>query len=248
MWTPESRLRNSTLVGALLIGIAAVFILLIRGALWFQSAADAHPNDTQIMLPQSLLNRFIYYPDPILVATPRALELDFSDVWLTAGDGVRIHGWFVPATNPTCSVLFLHGNAGNISHRLDNVRLLVEQLDCQVLIVDYRGYGRSEGVPSEQGLYLDAAAAWRWLRANSTGPYIIFGRSLGGAVALQLATATGAEPDGVIVENTFTRLRDMAADMVLFSVAQGLMPDLYPSIDRIRDLERAAVDLPKRTG
>jgi fermentation-respiration switch protein FrsA (DUF1100 family) len=180
----------------------------------------------------ALINQFVYFPDRVLVANPHMLALPFQDVWLETADNVRVHGWFMPCDAPVASVLFLHGNAGNISHRLDNLRLLVERARCQVLIIDYRGYGRSDGSPDERGTYLDAAAAWAWLTAHTPGPHVIFGRSLGGAVAVHTAVAAAPRPAGVIVENTFTRLLDIAADMVPFPAMLGLLPDIYPTLTR----------------
>ncbi|MCB0161718.1 MAG: hypothetical protein KDD83_26455, partial [Caldilineaceae bacterium] len=91
----------------------------------------------------ALINQFVFYPDRVLAANPHMLALPFQDVWLETTDNVRIHGWFLPCEDAVASLLFLHGNAGNISHRLDNLRLLVERARCRVLIIDYRGYGRS---------------------------------------------------------------------------------------------------------
>lgn len=189
------------------------------------------------MFIESMLSRFIYYPDRTLTANPRMLNMAYENVRIAAEDNVTIHGWFVPCANPVAAVLFLHGNAGNISHRLANVQMLVERLRCQVLIVDYRGYGESDGAPSERGIYRDAHAAWRWLCENAAGPHIVFGRSLGGAVALHVAVLGDPRPDGVIVENTFTRLTEIAAQMVPFPTMIGMLPDLYPSIDRIGKVE-----------
>src|SRR2546427_144271 len=113
---------------------------------------------------------FIYYPDREMAGTPER----FDDVWLTTTDGVRINGWFVPApTNAAVTVLFCHGNAGNISHRSEKLALLHE-LGANVFIFDYRGYGRSEGVPDERGTYLDAEAGYQYL-AKKPGRIIVYG-------------------------------------------------------------------------
>ncbi|MEZ4715769.1 MAG: alpha/beta hydrolase [Caldilineaceae bacterium] len=184
----------------------------------------------------ALINQFVFYPDRVLVANPHMLALPFQDVWLETADDMRVHGWFLPCEDAVASVLFLHGNAGNISHRLDNLRLLVERARCQVLIIDYRGYGRSDGLPDERGTYVDATAAWTWLTTHTPGPHVIFGRSLGGAVAVQTAVTATPPPDGLIVENTFTRLLDIAADMVPFPAMLGLLPDIYPTLARMPQL------------
>jgi len=131
-------------------------------------------------------------PGRALTASPNDIGLDYEDVSLTTRDNEVLHGWYVPAKNPAGVVLFLHGNAGNISHRLDSIKIFHE-LDLDVLIIDYRGYGQSSGSASEQGTYLDAQAAWDYLvdkRGIAPGKIVIFGRSLGAAVASWLAART----------------------------------------------------------
>lgn len=140
-----------------------------------------------------------------------------EDCRFRAKDGVMLHGWFVHAINaseqPRRTLLFLHGNAGNITHRQTNIALLIQR-GLNVFIFDYRGYGRSEGKPSEQGLYEDAVAAYEYLltRQDVQPEHIVlFGRSLGGAVAVELATRKPCEK--LILESTFTSIRDMARRM-----------------------------------
>ena len=155
-------------------------------------------------------DRLVFFPDRNLAATPRDIGLDYEDVWLTTSDGVRIHGWYVPAAGAGATIVFLHGNAGNISHRLDTLRIF-HRLHVNTLIIDYRGYGQSDGSPSEPGSYLDARAAWDYLTEVRKLPpqtLIIFGRSLGGAVAAWLAKEV--EPGGVVLESTFSSVPDMA--------------------------------------
>ena len=135
------------------------------------------------MIPTAVLNQFIFYPDAEFYASPTAFGLAARDIWLRTADGLRLHGWFFARRSPVATVLFLHGNAGNISHRLDNVRLLLD-LNVQVFIIDYRGYGRSEGSPDEAGTYEDALTAWQWMATEIPGPHLLFGRSLGGAIAI----------------------------------------------------------------
>ena len=111
----------------------------------------------------ALQSSYVYFPDRTLYGTPRDVGLAYEDAWMTASDGVRIHGWFVPASGEARGVLLhCHGNAGNISGRLDQIRLL-HGLGLSVLIFDYRGFGQSEGTPTEEGTYLDAEAAWTYL-------------------------------------------------------------------------------------
>jgi fermentation-respiration switch protein FrsA (DUF1100 family) len=182
----------------------------------------------------SLLASFIYYPERDWWATPEVFGLAYESVTFSAADGISLHGWFFPHPRPVASMLFCHGNAGNISHRLENVQSLVEA-GFQVFLFDYRGYGRSQGKPSEQGLYLDADAAWAHLceRAGPDGvPLVIFGRSLGGAVAIQLAThADGA--DALIIESTFTSLGGMVRQVLGGLPGFDRLADGYTSLDKI---------------
>lgn len=154
--------------------------------------------------------RVVYAPDRLLRATPAEAGLPYEDVLLTAEDGVGLHGWWVPHPEPRGTLLFAHGNAGNVSDRLDSLRLFHE-LGLATLIVDYRGYGRSEGRPSEAGTYRDIAAAWRHLvetRGADPARTVLLGRSLGGPIAAWLAARV--RPAGLVLEGTFTSLVDMA--------------------------------------
>ncbi len=153
---------------------------------------------------------FIYYPVRELIGTPASLGLAYRDVWFQAEDGIRLHGWLIPGARPT-TLLWCHGNAGNISHRLDNIREIQHRLGIGVFIFDYRGYGRSDGSPTEAGLYRDARAAREALIRDLGVPseqIIYFGRSLGAAVALELALAH--PPSGLILESPFLSVRAMA--------------------------------------
>lgn len=186
-----------------------------------------------------LQDRYIYYPDKTLVATPRHIGLAFEDVSLLTADGTHLHGWFIPAPAAQTTLLFLHGNAGNISHRLVTLRLF-HDLGLNVFIFDYRGYGHSGGRPSEQGTYRDADAAWRYLTQTRRIPaanIVLFGRSLGGAVAVWLAGHTA--PAALILESTFTSIKDMAACYYPYLPVSLLLHSRYPTLDRI-----AALHLP----
>lgn len=185
--------------------------------------------------------RLLYYPDlpgRELEATPAAVGLAYQEVALQTSDGVRLHAWFIPAGNPRATVLFCHGNAGNISHRLDSIRLL-HSLGLQVLIFDYRGYGNSEGRPSEAGTYRDVDAAWHYLREIRGLPeagIILFGRSLGAAVAADLASRT--QPAAVILESAFTSVPDMAAGLYPWLPVRLLSRYRYASLDKVARIER----------
>lgn len=173
---------------------------------------------TSLLIGLVLLNAFMYfqqprmifYPMPVLESTPAQWGLVYEDVALQAADGVRLHGWYVPAAGAEQVLLFFHGNAGNISHRRASLEIF-HRLGLNVLMIDYRGYGQSEGSPDEAGLYRDAMAAWDYLideRGFAADEVVIFGRSLGGAVAVQLASQVPAR--GLIVESSLSSARDFA--------------------------------------
>ena len=154
-----------------------------------------------------------FYPFSEVVETPKNWGLSYQDIELITQDNVRLHAWFIPHPEATHTLLFLHGNAGNISHRGESVEIF-HRLGLNVLIFDYRGYGNSEGTPDEPGLYRDAEAAWAYLtqqRKIKPEEIIIFGRSLGGAVAVKLASQN--TPAALILESTFSSARDMAREI-----------------------------------
>lgn len=161
-------------------------------------------------------SRLIYFPSRRIEGTPADVSLGYEEVRFQAEDGVKLHGWFVPAEDAAGAVVFCHGNGGNISHRLDTLEIL-HDLGVSTLIFDYRGYGLSEGKPGEKGTYMDAEAARRWLIENNRAApdkIVIMGRSLGGAVAAHLAKTH--PPAGLVVESSFTSVPDMAARMYWF--------------------------------
>jgi len=152
----------------------------------------------------------VFFPSATLVQTPTEWGLVYEDVFLDTGDGVRLHGWYIPHNRSKQTLLFFHGNAGNISHRGASVEIF-HRLGLNVFIFDYQGYGKSQGRPDENGLYEDARAAWRYLtdkRGFDQKDVILFGRSLGSAVAAKLAAEV--QPGGLILESTFSSARDMA--------------------------------------
>jgi fermentation-respiration switch protein FrsA (DUF1100 family) len=164
--------------------------------------------------------RFIYFPSRAHEATPAGLGLPSEEVRLTAEDGVRLHGWFLPVRGARWTVLLSHGNAGNISHRLDRTLFLQTRLGASVLLYDYRGYGRSEGSPDEPGTYRDARAAYRYLVEQRRVPperLVLFGESLGSAVSLDLALAHPAA--ALILEAPFTSVPAMARTTIFFPLA-----------------------------
>jgi uncharacterized protein len=162
--------------------------------------------------------------------------LEFEDAWFTASDGARLHGWYVPHAEARAIVLFAHGNAGNISHRAEILDLLVHRLAVSVLAFDYRGYGRSEGKPSEAGVLADARAARTWLaeRAGvSQRQIVLMGESLGGGVMVDLAAKDGTR--GLILENTFSSLPEVAAFHYPWLPVKMLMRTQLNSAKKIRD-------------
>lgn len=154
----------------------------------------------------------VFFPAATLAQTPAEWGLAYEDVALETKDGVRLHGWYIPHNGSEQTLLFFHGNAGNISHRGDSVKIF-HRLGLNIFIFDYRGYGKSQGRPDEDGLSEDAKAAWRYLVDEHHGldqkDIILFGRSLGGAVAAKLAAEV--QPGGLILESTFSSAKDVAA-------------------------------------
>ncbi|XP_020089424.1 protein bem46 [Ananas comosus] len=153
--------------------------------------------------------------------TPARLRLHYDDVWLRSSDGVRLHSWFIKHS-PHCrgpTILFFQENAGNIAHRLEFVRLMMQRLQCNVFMLSYRGYGESDGYPSQHGIIKDAQAALDHLTQRNdidTSRIVVFGRSLGGAVGTVLAKNNPDKVSALILENTFTSILDMAGIMLPF--------------------------------
>ena len=152
--------------------------------------------------------KMIFYPMRELHQVPSNWGLDYEDVTLKTEDGVQLHGWYIPHKQSEHVLLFFHGNAGNISHRRDSIEIF-HRLGLNIFIIDYRGYGKSQGTPGEQGLYQDASAAWHYLaeeKGFAANQVLIFGRSLGGAVAASLASEVHAR--GLILESNFSSAQD----------------------------------------
>ncbi|XP_073290458.1 alpha/beta hydrolase domain-containing protein WAV2-like isoform X2 [Primulina huaijiensis] len=153
--------------------------------------------------------------------TPARLRLIYEDVWLTSSDGVRLHSWFIKLL-PDCrgpTILFFQENAGNIAHRLEMVRIMLQRLQCNVFMLSYRGYGASDGFPSQHGITMDAQAALDHLSQRTdidTSRIVVFGRSLGGAVGAVLTKNNPDKVAALILENTFTSILDMAGVLLPF--------------------------------
>jgi uncharacterized protein len=139
--------------------------------------------------------------------------LNFADAWITSGDGTQIHGWYCPAEKPKAVVLYCHGNGGNLAGRASTLQFLQETMGVSILIFDYRGYGRSEGTATVAGAIADARAArteLAKLAKINEADVVLMGRSLGGAIAIQLAADN--PPRGLIIESSFSSLREVAAE------------------------------------
>lgn len=176
---------------------------------------------------------FIFFPEKELSFTPDELGMDYKEVYFTADDGERLHGWFFPLKGECPVILFCHGNAGNISHRLENVQLLLRE-KLQVFLFDYRGYGKSSGSPSERGIYLDGLAAYDYLVEQERIPpedIIAFGRSLGASVAIEISL--NRKVRSLITESAFTSTRDVARTITLFFPLSYLLPAHYHNLKKI---------------
>lgn len=181
---------------------------------------------------------FVYFPTKTIDRTPADEKVPYETVSITTSDAVKLEAWYMPPAKPDGPILLhFHGNSGDLSNRVGLFELF-HPLGLGLLVIDYRGFGRSEGSPSESGTALDAEAAWRHLtQTRGVAPSRIFlhGQSLGGGVAAELATRV--KPAGLILEATFTSLTDVAADMAWFLPVRLLMRTWYPSKDRLAKID-----------
>ena len=181
----------------------------------------------------------LYFPDMPsreIYATPGDIRLDYEPLTLTTRDDEQLDAWFIPANPARGVVLFCHGNAGNISHRLDSIRQF-HGLGLSVLIFDYRGYGQSTGRPTEKGTYRDVDAAWDYLveqRGIPPEQIILFGRSLGASITADLATRQTAA--GVILESAFTSVPDVAAQLYAWLPVRWLSRYQYDTRKKLADI------------
>ena len=178
----------------------------------------------------------VYFPEKQIGNTPGAIGLDYTAVNIATGDGETLHGWWVPVADAKGTVLFFHGNAGNISHRI-NYLAMFKQLGYNTLLFDYRGYGQSSGTPSESGTYLDAQAAWRYLiEIQGIVPerIVLFGESLGGAVAAWLAARE--KPGLLALVSTFTSVPDLAAEIYPFLPVRWISRFDYNTLEFLQSI------------
>jgi fermentation-respiration switch protein FrsA (DUF1100 family) len=200
-----------------------IIALLLTGSAYAFDTMDRH---------------YIFFPERTLHTAPEAAGLTYEEVRFPAADGVRLYGWLLPGKTGQPLLLFAHGNAGNISHRIDNLAHF-QSLGLTVFIFDYRGYGLSEGQISEQGSYKDIRGALVWLQQRGWKPQqmIYFGRSLGGAVALQLALEK--PPGGLVLESAFTSVAGMGWHHQPLSYALlgwWALSSRYDNLDKIDQL------------
>ena len=188
-----------------------------------------------------IIPSFVFHPTRTMVATPAKLSLDYEDVRLRTPDGETIAAWHIPAAQDASgpgkgfTVLFFHGNAGNISYWMESIAFF-HKLGLSVLIVDYRGFGESTGKPSVGGTIRDARAAWQWLTEHKNVPasrIILLGRSLGGGVAAALAAEV--KPEALILESTFTSLHAMGKTIFPW-LPKFLFPEEYATLRNIEKL------------
>ena len=216
---PDGRTLLSTALSILMLAAAGyVAVLVVLYA--FQSRLVFFPNT----------------PSRAVGPAPDSIGLAYEVVEILTEDGIRLEAWYVPARKPRGTVLFFHGNAGNISHRLDSLRVF-NHLDLSTLIFDYRGYGRSEGKVSEPGIYRDAEAAWRYLTEERRIPaaeIVLFGRSLGAAVAASVAGQH--RPGALIIESGFVSVPDMAAEVYPWLPARRLARIGFPTGDYLKSV------------
>lgn len=199
-----------------------------------------------VLLPLLAFCGFVYFKQPDMVFfplkeirdAPSNWGIDYENVKIeTLDKSVELHGWFIPKKGAKKTLLFFHGNAGNISQRMDSIKIF-HDLGLNVFIIDYRGYGLSTGKPNEQGLYDDARSAWEYLAQTKGIPassIIIFGRSLGGAVATQLASEVPAA--GLILESTFSSATDVARHLMPFLSYLVYMRFSFNTADTIRKVK-----------
>ncbi|MEA2016192.1 MAG: alpha/beta hydrolase [Actinomycetota bacterium] len=181
---------------------------------------------------------YVYSSKREVAANPFDLKLYFEEVILKTSDGINLCGWFIPSRNSRKVMLFLHGNGGNISSRLTLIDYFNRRVGLSVFIIDYRGYGKSEGRITEAGTYLDARAAWDYLTVSKKikpEDIIIYGRSLGGPIAARLAGEVDAKL--LILDSTFTSIKDIAAEMYPYLPVRRFFKYDYPTLSYIKSVK-----------
>lgn len=183
-------------------------------------------------------DQFIFHPSAVVALTPRAVGIDFKDVYFSAADGVSLNGWYVSHREARSTLVWFHGNAGNIGHRVENIKLLHDKVKVNVFIFDYRGYGKSQGRASEEGTYLDGEAALEFVKKQfgaQPKKTILFGRSLGAAVAAEMAARF--QYQGLILESPFVSIREMARAVFPLLPIGPLLRTRYDTEEKVRKIK-----------
>ncbi len=181
-------------------------------------------------------HRALYFPTREIEFTPEIVDLSYEDIYFNTKDNVRLNAWFVPASDSRYTLLFCHGNGGNICHRIEKIQAL-NALGLDIFIFDYRGYGKSGGRPSEQGFYRDISVAYEYLISQkkiSPDRIVLYGESLGGAVAIDLATR--ARVKALITESTFSSTKDVARVIYPYFPA-FLLYSKFDSANKIKNIK-----------
>jgi uncharacterized protein len=192
-------------------------------------------------------SNLVYMPSQALTETPATIGLKFEDIQITTKDNVNLNAWFVPAKDNDQIgkgvILFCHGNGGNIGNRVSYLPIF-RDLGLSTFLFDYRGYGKSEGKPTEAGTYADVEAAWKYLtqeRKISPKKIIIYGESLGGAIAAYIAQLTSQDlknnAGGLVLASTFTSISDRASELYPFLPIRLLSRFSYNSINRLPSIK-----------
>jgi fermentation-respiration switch protein FrsA (DUF1100 family) len=190
-----------------------------------------------LILGMMFLETWLVYPAPPVAAGDwKATWLEHEDVWFESADGTKLHGWFVPKSDSTRAILYCHGNGEFVAFNAELAAQLRDALNASVFLFDYRGYGHSAGRPSEAGCIADGRAAQLWLANRmkaKPSDLILMGRSLGGAVAIALASESGAK--ALVIENSFSTMIDVAAMHYRWLPVRWVMKNRYDSLARIRN-------------
>jgi hypothetical protein len=178
----------------------------------------------------------IYFPVREIDITPKDIGLEFEDVYFFSSDGAKLNGWYIPTKGSRATLLFCHGNAGNISHRIEAIDMFCS-IGLDVFIFDYRGYGRSQGSPTEKGLHADAHAAYTYLidkRKLNEGTIVVYGKSLGANVAVELCSKI--RPAALISESAFTSALEMGKKLFPFLPIKWFITIKYDALSKIKDI------------
>jgi uncharacterized protein len=214
---------RATHMFALLAGIS--FLLIMPGCSSMGRMSPLRPVEQAFVFQPAKYPRGQWKP-----------ELNIEDAWFQASDGTKLHGWFVAHPNPRGVALVCHGNAGNVTMMAESLDILSHRHGLSVMSFDYRGYGRSEGKPSEEGILQDGRAARHWLAERTGTPerdIILMGQSLGGAVAVDMAAKDGAR--GLVLVSTFTSLPDVGAKHAALLLPRWNMTLRLDSLSKIRN-------------